>query len=577
MSQIPTPSATPMKASTTIREMLAENKIYVPSYQRAYSWETPEEGKDRKTHTDIFLQDIEDNTAGANPGRYYLGHFLYQNTGIKRYAIIDGQQRLTTMSIFLSALFKALQKVNGSLSDAQQEIYRDTIKNDKGTHFSTVDYDEDFFKDYVINQHSTESKTIGYLSSKRIKAAFDFFSKKLSCKRGEELEALLKTTIEAGCSTYQVQSEAEAIQMFIFQNNRGKTPSALEILKADFMFAIHLEGGYQTEELIAEIRRRFEIIYKTISAIEYKITEDEILNHTIRIYFNNLNENYTSDKIRQNLNSAEALSFISSFSRALENSFKILEEFFIRDEKAHHEIHSLTSLGGIGTILPFIIKAYTYSLPAAEICTLCRMLESIVLRHRLIRTRAELSTRLNWQFQQFTRENAHIQPIIERISFMKSTDDWWWRHWSNQELRSSISGGLNHAAARFLLWKYENHLQQRADHYGYTLRRFDTIENPELEHIAPRTRPDEIEANGYCEYDDEFRRDYLNCLGNYLLISKSHNCSIGNTSFADKFETYTYLLQQIQVQDLSRATMIWGKEYILKRKEDIIQFIMDSY
>ena len=50
-----------MEPSTTIRKMMAGNKIEVPSYQRAYSWDTPVEKKtDRNTQTDVFLSDLEE-------------------------------------------------------------------------------------------------------------------------------------------------------------------------------------------------------------------------------------------------------------------------------------------------------------------------------------------------------------------------------------------------------------------------------------------------------------------------------------------------------------------------------------
>ena len=49
-----------MEASTTIRKMMAGNKIVVPAYQRAYSWDTPIEKSDRKTQTDVFLSDLEE-------------------------------------------------------------------------------------------------------------------------------------------------------------------------------------------------------------------------------------------------------------------------------------------------------------------------------------------------------------------------------------------------------------------------------------------------------------------------------------------------------------------------------------
>ena len=67
---------------------------------------------------------------------------------------------------------------------------------------------------------------------------------------------------------------------------------------------------------------------------------------------------------------------------------------------------------------------------------------------------------------------------------------------------------------------------------------YEEIEKPQLEHIAPQTpTKGEPIAAGYCEYDDEFKEKYLDCLGNYLLLSASHNCSIGNVPFADKRET----------------------------------------
>jgi len=43
----------------------------------------------------------------------------------------------------------------------------------------------------------------------------------------------------ATCTTHPVKDEAEATQMFVFQNNRGKKPSNLEVIKAQFTFTYH--------------------------------------------------------------------------------------------------------------------------------------------------------------------------------------------------------------------------------------------------------------------------------------------------------------------------------------------------
>lgn len=106
--------------------------------------------------------------------------------------------------------------------------------------------------------------------------------------------------------------------------------------------------------------------------------------------------------------------------------------------------------------------------------------------------------------------------------------------------------------------------------------RYSAIQSPELEHISPQTRPN-LPDCGYCEYDDEFRREYLDCLGNYLLLSKSHNCSASNNTLADKLKDYTQLKQQLEVVDMVGDSNIWDKEKILKRKNKIIDFIMNKF
>ena len=123
-------------------------------------------------------------------------------------------------------------------------------------------------------------------------AAFDFFNSQLEGKDKSYLEKMLDTVQNASCTAHPVKDESEAIQMFIFQNNRGKKPSALEIIKAQFMFNIHLYGGEEKEGLLEEIKTRFEKIYKSISSIEYRIHEDDVLVYTLRPLAYNIRQDW---------------------------------------------------------------------------------------------------------------------------------------------------------------------------------------------------------------------------------------------------------------------------------------------
>jgi len=564
-----------MDASTTIRNMLYGNRIHVPNYQRAYSWETPLNNTSKtKTHTDVFLEDLENYIQTEIKTPYYFGHFLFEEKENNIFDVIDGQQRLTTIIIFLCALFNKIKSIR-KFTDDEEAYYENMIKRGKKYAFSTVSYDNQFFMDYVVDQVKRNKGSLETESSRRIANAFDYFCKKLTNKDIDYSIKILQAIIKAGCTTHLVKHEVEAIQMFIFQNNRGKKPTNLEIIKAQFMYTIHLYGEDEKDSLIEEIKNRFEKIYKSIASIEYQIDEDNVLLYTLRVFYNSLWEDDPIKRINEELSEKTPVKFIIEFSSALSESFDSLSIFFGQDEKKYFEIHSLVTLGGFGIVLPFIIKAYILGLEKDRICKLCSSLETLVLRHRLIGTRAYIESRLNEVYQNFSKKQDDIYPIIEKISEMKKTKNSWWAHWSTAKLKDAINGKIEASVAKYILWKYENYLQSNGKK-GYSFFRFDSIVSPELEHIAPQTptKNKPISA-GYCKYDEEFINEYIDCLGNYLLLSKSHNCSVGNKPFSEKRNSYKHLLQQLEIRDITKEKIIWNKENISKRHERIKKFILE--
>lgn len=81
----------------------AEAQYYVPIYQRRYSWE--------KEHCLKLLSDIIKVAKDANRPCHFLGSVIYlakdcaqHASAVKEYLVIDGQQRLTTLSLLMLAL-----------------------------------------------------------------------------------------------------------------------------------------------------------------------------------------------------------------------------------------------------------------------------------------------------------------------------------------------------------------------------------------------------------------------------------------------------------------------------------------
>ena len=559
-----------MDSLTNICRMLSGNNIYVPNYQRAYSWDTESDAVKTTRHVNTFLIDLQDYVKSESSSRYYFGHFLFEEKNETCFGIIDGQQRLTTITIFLAALFNRLKEFR-NLTEEEDFAYKSMIKVGQTYHFSTVDYDNQLFKDYVVNQIKTEHNGLDTKSKQRIVNAYDFFVKEFSQMGEQQIVSLLNAVMNASCTTHIVKNESEAIQMFIFQNNRGKKPSNLEIIKAQFLYNVHLYGGAEDEknDLIDEIKNRFEGIYKSISKIEHKIDEDNVLTYTLRIFYNSLWENNAIQRVNSELEIDTRIDFSRDFTRKLASCFEQITAFF-NSEREYIIYHSLILFGNNGLLFPFFIKALLYKISENNMLRLASSLESIFVRARIIGTRADLTSRLNDIFQKF---DGDVEPIITRIDWMKKQDGWW-GYWNDKEFERSLQGWIRHDLGKILLWKYENYLIQSEGKLGYSPIRYDAILNPHLEHIAPQT---ENPKNGYGEYDDEFKNQYIDCLGNYLLLSAYHNISIGNIPFEQKRETYTQLRQQQEVREMTEADRYWDKDKIKMRKDKILKFLLETF
>ncbi len=570
-----------MEAKTNINDLLQTIEIFVPRYQRAYSWETPEKNSTKRTNTDVFYEDIKTHSLSGSNTQYYIGHFLFEDKGNHKYAIIDGQQRLTTIEIYLSALFAKLKSIR-ELTEDEEDLYVNIIKRGSKYKFQTVDYDNQFFKDFIIDRKSVNTKNLETESARRILAANEYFVSRFEDETEENLLKYLHTIQTALCTTHSVATEAEAIQMFMFQNSRGKKPSNLEIIKAQFMFQCHLYGGENTDELIEEIKGRFEKIYKAISSIENNINEDDVLTYTLKVYFNSLYMESPLAKIEKELNKdnrEESLAFVKDFSFELSNCFDNLSVYYGEDAKNYIEIYSLKFLGKTGLVLPFILKAYKYNIPKEDICKLCSAFESLVVRHLLIGTRADITSRINEVYTKFTQDNLDITPILKKIEFIKNVklDNWWWSYWNNENFENSIHGPIHPRIAKYILWKYENFLREKGK-AGYKPVRYEDIENPQLEHIAPQHPSSKHpEKDGYDVYDEEFTTQYIDCLGNYLLLSGFHNDSISNGPFSSKRDTYVKLDQQLEVRNMTEETCVWDKAKIDQRHLLIVDYVKNHF
>ena len=112
-----------------------------------------------------FLYGFQDYVKNSSPSRDYLGNFLFEKYQNGRLGVTDGQQCLTTITILIAFLFNRLRQIR-NLSEEETCVYMNTVKMRQKYRVSTVDYDNQLFKDYVINQIKTDGNGIDAESKK---------------------------------------------------------------------------------------------------------------------------------------------------------------------------------------------------------------------------------------------------------------------------------------------------------------------------------------------------------------------------------------------------------------------------
>lgn len=218
---------------TTIGEILMLSKQFsVPKYQRGYAWESDEATE--------FLDDLDSD---AENGRgLFLGTFIFNISDESRdkITIVDGQQRLTTISLLLIACRELAKKLkaNGIAQETQQRITATdpaTAKS-KGPLLVASESIRDVFASMTASDwNGVMQQKIGNKHVKRqvrrIKPVYDFFKERMKEYDQEQLSKMLSSIYKTRVIRIDIDEDEEAFNIFERTNARGMDLEVSDLLK----------------------------------------------------------------------------------------------------------------------------------------------------------------------------------------------------------------------------------------------------------------------------------------------------------------------------------------------------------
>ena len=219
----------------TFAEVMSNGKSYaVPAFQRDYSWE--------EEQLDELWQDIQH--IQERETQHFMGYLVLQSVDDKSFQIIDGQQRITTITLIIIAI---LARFN-ALIEGDIEA-RDNKKRKEETHkrylgvFHVVTLatapklslnrnNKDHFREIVDLPYGIPRARGIIATNRRLNKAFEFFCKKLSSYSSKALAELIEVLGDGLLfTTITVSDDLDAFLVFETLNARGIHLSAPDLLK----------------------------------------------------------------------------------------------------------------------------------------------------------------------------------------------------------------------------------------------------------------------------------------------------------------------------------------------------------
>lgn len=510
--------------------------------------------------------------------------------------VIDGQQRLTTSIIFFSAFINTLKHresewinsdevdVIKGLMDDISDYYLKDIRRERQK-FITVPYDNNFFADVVIDhKNNVSQEDLSSKSKIAIYNALIYFEEELANATIEELLSWTSSLENASITTFIVKDKLQAAQIFAYQNDRGKKLTNLEVLKAYFMLQIY--HSQNNEDNIIYVEKAFEEIYHHIVLVT--VEEDNVLNYYWRAIGP---KGYYSENVVREVKSwlktipqEQQTKHIKEFVNGLSKAFSLILQ--IEQDNSFYTAN-LKNLRNMAYAYPMLIKAKLSDVTEEVFQRLIKLLENLTFRSLIRGGRADITSRLQ-NVLPYAKDTQSFNQMIDSIVW-KLKNDWWWGYWSDKEMLNNLNSGwfYGNRVDNYLLWRYEQYLCN--DNYPTPKITYgEVISNESIEHIAPQTQTNPIE-NGYGIYEDIENPsegitsgNWLNCVGNLMLMAGRQNSSLGNRPFPQKLEVYgkdNLLNQQKEIIDfvIDKNNPVWDKASIERRFNKIIQAAKDIW
>lgn len=534
------------------------NSLVIPVYQRDYTW--------KKQNCEKLWSDIQELVLNKRHS-HFLGTIVTINHGYGKYLVIDGQQRLTTITIFLLALSHYLAD---KASPSDEDILLQKI-----------------FRGYLVDEESIEQDT--RIKLKPNKSDFEYFGKLFDNTKDIPEN---NSNIISNYLYFRSEFEKEALSpRKIFEDGLQK----LDIVSID------LSKGQDDPQLI----------FESLNATGVDLNAGDLIRNYIlmdlepvqqeqmyRKYWIEIEKKTTSDiaEFVRNYLIFKLKIWVKKddvyeeFKKLSEESFYQNKEGILQDLLFFAEIYSwliqaqnhpnqeineeLTKLNRLEFTVcyPYLLDVFSeLNLKNIDVETtkdILIIIESYAFRKILVDNTTQGLNKLFISLaRDIKKEESWKKQYINILNYILLEKRGSQRFPSDDEFESALINKeiykLQSKNRNFLLESLENYKS------AYPV----SLDELTVEHIMPQTLTKEWK-NKLGENWQEIHNKYLHTLGNLSLTAK--NSELSNNSFDDK-QRIDFQTSKIKLNYKLDGLMSWDDKIMLERAKDLTKNARDIW
>ena len=545
--------------NSTFRQLMGNGLSYrVPMFQRDYSW-GPDEWDD-------LWQDIVGLFGEDSEPAHYMGYLVLQSADNREFDIIDGQQRMTTLSLLMLAAISHLNDLAapGDQHDPQyrrgQQLrgnyigYLDPVSLVPRSKLILNRHNESFYQNYLVPLEKLPQRGLN-ASEHLLRRAFLWFKQRISYQSGNDGQSVARFVDGAVDKLFftviTVTDELNAFKVFETLNARGVRLSVTDLLK-NYLFSVVSRSGAHASE-IKVLEDRWEGIVGLLGS--------ESFPEFLRVFWNSRNRlvrkadlfKVIREEIRDRAKAFELIRDMDRHARVYAALRDPQDASWSEDER-----DSLAQLQMFNVRQPMALLLTAFDRFAENnrrgFIRLLRAIAAVSFRYNVICSRQSNEQEVvynNIAVELSSRRINDVAAAIARLRHVYPDDQEFRAAFTDKSLRTTSS--RNKKVVRFILFRLEAQLS------GQSLD-FESARYA-IEHILP-----ENPGDGWDQFDDQQQEASTYRLGNLTILATADNRDLGNTGFANKLEIYRNSKLAITCK-ISEEYDAWTEEKIRSRQE----------